>query len=251
MSTTITLHPSTQQAIRHTISHHRSQTTPLSNNTSPIPIFPDTLLESLRSLASSSLLATHFQTNIHPTLSLYISDLFSAARHHPQLDGMLLTVRARKDVEALARAGRVIGGDLTGVEFIRAMGKGAEANSEEINPGGEDVEDGDVESLDIRLDGANTDSSAHGTSNSDEAYPKLHETLDVSEADIARIVPRVLSHRLRVRDGPEDEILGGLMHGAVGNCAECQWRDEGDDEKQSASERSTVKDILVKILAEV
>ena len=41
--------------------------------------------------------------------------LISAVRHHSQLDA-----------KALARAIRVIGGDLTGVEFIKAMGKDAE-----------------------------------------------------------------------------------------------------------------------------
>ena len=78
------------------------------------------------------------------------------------------------------------------------------------------------------------------------------EVLDVSEADIARIVPRVLSHRLRVRDGPEDEIMGNLIHSAVGSCATCEVGDEEDDvKKQSTWERRMVKDILVRILAEI
>jgi hypothetical protein len=254
MSTTINLHPSTQQAIRHThIYHHNS----FSPTTSPpatklAPIFPDTLLESLRLLAARPpLFSTQSKTNIHPTLSLYISDLFSAARHHPQLDGMLLTTRARQDVEALARAGRIIGGDLTGAEFIRTMGKGAEASLKEENDiAQENIEDVDVDSLDIGLDGENIDGSPH---HSAEAYPKSDETFDVSEADIARIVPRVLSHRLRVRDGPEDEILGSLVHTAVRRCAECDgWNNGDDSENQEKWEkRDTVKDILVKILAEV
>ena len=107
--------------------------------------------------------------------------------------------------------------------------------------------------LDIRP-GEVTDDSPHGTFNSDEAefFLGSDEILDVSEADIARIVPRVLSHRLRVRDRPEDEILGSLMYSAVGTCAEClRHNDEDDGDKQNTWERSTVKDILVKILAEV
>jgi len=257
MSTTITLHPSTQQAIRHTLSHHRNPVSPTTSPSTilPAPIFPDTLLKSLQSLASSPPpFPTQSETNIHPTLFLYISDLFSAARHHPQLDGTLLTARARKDVESLVKAERIIGGDLTGVEFIRVVGKEAEANlKEKNNTVEENVEDGDVESLDIGLDEENIDGSLNEISNSDEAYPNSDGTLDVSEADIARIVPRVLSHRLRVRDGPEDEILGSLAHSAVRSCAESQWGDEADDEgdgeKQTA--RNTVKEILVKILAEV
>jgi hypothetical protein len=254
MSTTITLHPSTQQAIRYTLSHHRSHPTSPSIISPSAPIFPDTLFKSLRSLASSPppLFSSESRINIHPTLFIYISDLFSAARHHPQLDGTLLTARALKDVEALVRAGRIIGGDLTGVEFIRVMSKGAEANSEEKDDIDRSVEDGDVESLEIGPEGENGKDSRHETSNSEEIYPMPDEVLDVSEADIARIVPRVLSHRLRVRDGPEDEIMGNLMHSAVGSCATCEVGDEDDDvKKQSMWERRMVKDILVRILAEV
>jgi len=35
--------------------------------------------------------------------------------------------------------------------------------------------------------------------------------MDVSEVDIARIIPRVLTHRLRVRDGPDHEIFSGVV----------------------------------------
>src|ERR1700691_4033874 len=185
MSTTITLHPSTQQAIRHTLSHHRNPVSPTTSPSTilPAPIFPDTLLKSLQSLASSPPpFPTQSETNIHPTLFLYISDLFSAARHHPQLDGTLLTARARKDVESLVKAERIIGGDLTGVEFIRVVGKEAEANlKEKNNTVEENVEDGDVESLDIVLDEENIDGSLNEISNSDEAYPNSDGTLDVSE----------------------------------------------------------------------
>src|SRR5882672_9004381 len=175
MSTTITLHPSTQQAIRYTLSHHRSHPTSPSTILSSVPILPDTVLKSLRSLASPPpLFSSMSKTNIYPTLSLYISDLFSAARHHPQLDGTLLTARARGDVEALVRAGRIIGGDLTGVEFIRAMGEAAEANLKEND---NDVEDGDIESLDIGPNGGDTNDSPFETSNSVEVYPTPDETL--------------------------------------------------------------------------
>ena len=249
MSTTINLHPSTQQAIHYTLSHHRHSVPPTmpQPTTSSAPLFPTTLLQSLRSLvAPSTSFSTPSKINIHPTLSLYISDLFSAARHHPQLDGMLLTARARKDVESLAKAERIIGGDLTGVEFIKAMG---EAN-EEHDAVQENVvdDDDDVESLDIGID------VEHINGSPPDADPTSDATLDVSEADIARIVPRVLSHRLRVRNGPQDEILGSLTHTAVGSCAECERDDDVDHEDADGTvydERPTVKDILVKILAEV
>ena len=67
-----------------------------------------------------------------------------------------------------------------------------------------------------------------------------HEVMDVSEEDVATILPRVISHRVRVRDGPEDELLGSLVFCAAGPApGKGQW------------ERKTVKDIMVKILTEV
>lgn len=247
MSTSINLHASTQQAIRHMLPYHRtslSQPAPTADS-----ILPENLMKSLRSLAAPPpLFALKSKTNIHPTLSIYITDLFSAARHHPQLDGMLLTARARQDTEALARAVRVLGGDLTGIEFIRSVGKEMEADSKSF----EDSMDGsNIDSLNTDLPQENANGFIHAV----HEYSEPQETLDVSEADIARIVPRVLSHRLRVRDGPEDEILGSLEYGAVASCSdwEHEMSDEhsGMDKKQKQWQRSTVKDILVKILAEV
>jgi len=129
------------------------------------------------------------------------------------------------------------------------MSKGAEANLEEKNDIDKSIEDGDIESLEVGPEGGDGKDSRHEIST--EEYSMHDEILDVSEADIARIVPRVLSHRLRVRDGPADEIMGSLMHSAVGSCAACEGGNEEDDEKQSTWERRMVKDILVKILAEV
>lgn len=263
MSTTINLHPSTQHALRHALPHQRfpfPHATTISQT--PSSIFPETFLNSLRSLTCTpSQFGAQPKTKIHPNLFLYISDLFSAARHHPQLDGTLLTATARKDVEPLVRAARVIGGDLTGAEFIRAMGKGAEARQQQVEEGENGFEDGveeddDVEELDI---GTHWQSNGNGfahDSNSATAIPSSNTnvSLDVSEADIARIVPRVLSHRLRARD-PEDEIVfGSLQHSAVPSCA--TWTSGGGSsgdqgEPQAKWERSTVKDILVKILGEV
>jgi hypothetical protein len=62
--------------------------------------------------------------------------------------------------------------------------------------------------------------------------------LDVSEADVARVLPRIVSHRLRVRDGPEDEVLGSALYGTV-------------QANNATFERTTVKEVLVKILGEV
>lgn len=169
---------------------------------------------------------------------------------------MLLTARARQDAEALARAARVIGGDPTGIEFIRAMGKGAEARARGKIPFAGTDAHADDQSLseDIEWERVDGHGSMYGSHVSSDRGGMVAEeqTLDVSEADIARIVPRVLSHRLRVRDGPEYEILGSLKHGAVETCADWERSLENSvGDAKAGVERDTVKNILVKILSEV
>lgn len=257
MSTTINLHPATLQAVRHTLSYHRhsisaSTSLHVAPDSSPLsPILSADLLRSLCALASAApAFGVTRKTNIHPTLSLYISDLFSATRHHPQLDAMLLSARARQDTDALVRAARVIGGDPTGIEFITVMGKGAEAKArgelafrdiDAYGPGYEDSLSADMEWEHVNRSQVSAVPS--------EVKPE-EQTLDVSEADIARIVPRVLSHRLRVRDGPEHEVLGSLRYGAVDTCLDGE-RGEKVTSAEGGFERDTVKNILVKILSEV
>lgn len=65
------------------------------------------------------------------------------------------------------------------------------------------------------------------------------QRMDVSEVDIARMLPRVLTHRLRVRDGPDHEILSSVVFPAALN---------GSDKVES--HRRTVKEILVQIIGE-
>ncbi|KAF7985044.1 hypothetical protein HWV62_8881 [Athelia sp. TMB] len=263
MSTTINLHPTTLQAVRHTLSYHRhsisaSASLHVPQDSSPVsPIISAELLKSLSALASPSpAFGVAHRTNIHPTLSLYISDLFSATRHHPQLDAMLLTARARKDTDALVRAARVIGGDPTGTEFISIMGKGAEAKARGEPPFVETYAYGAgyEDSLSADMDWEHV--NGHDSMNRSQLSAVFSEatseelTLDASEADIARIVPRVLSHRLRVRDGPEHEILGSLRYGVVDICSDWERGDKVTD-SEGGIERDTVKNILVKILSEV
>ena len=64
----------------------------------------------------------------------------------------------------------------------------------------------------------------------------------------ARVFPRVVSHRLRVRDGPDHEILGSVMHPAVGIPRD---RGSGQSDEEPMWERRTVKEALVEILADV
>ena len=93
--------------------------------------------------------------------------------------------------------------------------------------------------------------------------------LDVSEADVARVFPRVVSHRVRVRGGPEEEVLSSAVCSAVdapgsvsrGSLLQLQRetksgkvvgeRGEEGVDRVDGWERKTVKDILVEILMEV
>jgi hypothetical protein len=235
MSTTVDVNAMMRQSLRQSSfrrSPSSSPSTPvlsLSRNP-PVPALPPDFLPALRQL--------HSRTHIAARLSLYISDLFSAARHHPQLDGTFVTARARKDVDDLVKAGRVIGRDLTGAEVIRGLaGSGREVV---------DGKSGDLVGLHGSgnyggLDGCDNTSLPTGPTTSDDAHA-WDTTLDISEADVARIVPRVLSHRLSVRHGPGHELLASMTFGAVNSdVVEDAWE----------SDPNTVKNILVQILSEV
>ncbi|KAJ7693305.1 hypothetical protein B0H17DRAFT_1059662 [Mycena rosella] len=218
------------------------------------PLVPPALLHDLR--------ATYYRTYLSPFLELYASDLFSAARHHPQLDGTLLTAKSMKDAIDLARAGRVIGGDLTGIELVRedAAYAAKAANGREAKP---EQADGSplttaqpfitgtglahryqpIEVVVEEVDGASTPEPGDGAE--PPARAREPEVLEVSGADVARIAPRAMTHRLRVRDGPQDEVFGSAMFPAVP-------ADRADTNVfPDAGGRSTIKEILVRILAEV
>ncbi|KAI0823616.1 hypothetical protein BC628DRAFT_1411399 [Trametes gibbosa] len=88
------------------------------------------------------------------------------------------------------------------------------------------------------------------------------EVWDVSEEDVARVFPRAVSHRLRVRDGPDDEVLGSVMWPAVppeGNAAAAATfggvggspRVDLPGNGTMGWDRRSVKEILVRILADV
>ncbi|KAF8070053.1 hypothetical protein FPV67DRAFT_1485989 [Lyophyllum atratum] len=228
----------------------------------PPPIVPKQLLPRefllfLRSAAQGA--------HVSSILSLYLSDLFSAVRHHPKLDGSLLTARSMNDASALARAGRVLGVDPTGGELLRDY-HGVETFEDEENSdadgehrsfhGYDDIASGS-ESVTINVPRGKTLSQGSlATSIKDldhtsaGAVDELVQTLYVSEADFARIVPRVVTHRLRVRDGPEDELLASAMFGATFESP--LKRPTGPSNTDYDWEtRNSIKDILVEILAEV
>jgi hypothetical protein len=241
-------------------------------------------------------------TYISPHLRLYVSDLFTAARHHPQLDGRLLTTTAHEAAESLARASRVLCMNPTGMELIHEWlsylsteGSDEQAGTE-YSAAGKPLDEklksrdslattisekSDVstpssssrkQSLKSLLAEIATNSEtiqaslATGQSKSmksklgpppdmittsdplSELLPQPEtesdNTFDVSEVDIARIVPRVITHRLRVRNGPRDEVLSSAFFGAT-------TRTVPPPGPEGAKERISVKDVVVRILAEV
>ncbi|KAF7361609.1 hypothetical protein MVEN_00504100 [Mycena venus] len=226
------------------------------------PLVPSGLLHDLR--------ASYHRTHLSPLLNLYASDLFSAARNHPQLDAMLLTAKSMNDVVDLARAQRVIGG-LTGMELVRddaAFAAKAKARTNghgnghtHAKPEPDVAADGHgdspitpelvaptglahhYQSIEVVVEEVDGESMVpeRGDAEKLKARGLEPEVLEVSEADVARIAPRVMTHRLRVRDGPENEVLASVRFPAV------------DDEsgRSKDTSRITIKEILVRILAEV
>ena len=231
---------------------------------------------------------------LHPSLNQYLLDLFAATRHHPALDGTLLTMRAHADAEALARAFRVLHGDTIGAALVEqeaqieghhhrhsqshdhgtagswrsgsaawrsaesVLGKGMHGSGE-FSIGGVRLR---VEAETV--DGASPPRSAGMYDAFLAQMPELSpaeaqaaalkrawpEVWDVSEEDVARIFPRVVSHRLRVRDGPDDEVLGSVMFPAVPPEVGAA-RTEVREGVRLGWERKSVKEILVRILADV
>ena len=186
---------------------------------------------------------------VSPSLSLYVDELFTAARHHHELDGTLLTSRAHKDAESLIRVQRLLSGDSTSTELIRSH-ETEDKVGEESSDGFVDPEN-DMDDLaqplkqDSRLARERaqativSETGPGSTGDTDSTFQLESQRMDVSEVDIARIIPRVLTHRLRVRDGPDHEIFSSVVFPAVLT---------GSDKVES--HRRTVKDILVQIIGE-
>lgn len=205
----------------------------------PSPIISPSDISHLRS----------FSAYVSPSLSLYVDELFTAARHHHELDGTLLTSRAHRDAESLIRIQRLLSGDSTSTELIRSIeieDKVGEDSSDGFIDPGDDLSNQtqplNHDSWHMRGRAGATILSENGPDSAqynDTTSQLESHRMDVSEVDIARILPRVLTHRLRVRDGPDHEILSGVVFPAALT---------GSDRVES--HRRTVKEILVQIIGE-
>ena len=250
LSVAVALHPSTLEAhaTYHPSDFSGTQTPSLSfAPTKPDPVLPRDFLPRLRSFSTP----TH--VNIHPSIRLYIADLISAARHHHELDGTLLGVRSVEDAEALVRAHRVLGAGDVGsalVERTAALSMTSAAGSTlSFHPeGGADVavhlhwvEEGSLATASPRPPG-----SVASGDEADWLRFDPRAKWDVSEVDAAKVVPRVISHRLRVRDGPEDELMASIIFMATSPRVPTGVENNG-----TTWRRRTVKEILVKLMAHV
>lgn len=205
----------------------------------PSPIISPSDVSHLRSLS----------VYVSPSLSLYVDELFTAARHHHELDGTLLTAQAHKDAESLIQVQRLLSGDSTSTELIRSYETGDRVGEESpdgfVGMGNDTL--GPMEPLKqgswlARGEVPATipsESGSNSTGHTDATSQSESLRMDVSEIDIARIIPRVLTHRLRVRDGPDHEILSSVVFPAVVT---------GSDKVET--HRRTVKEILVQIIGE-
>ncbi|KAH6906366.1 hypothetical protein BKA70DRAFT_1287340 [Coprinopsis sp. MPI-PUGE-AT-0042] len=276
------------------------------------PLLPPWFLDLLRRY--------NHKTHLAPHLDLYLSDLFSAVRHHPRLDGMLLTASARKDAEDLARAARVLGTDSSGMELLRSSGNAEgssigdhETTTDELSEHWVHPEiatsnshmqlhapalapnspqyskattltvSGDETAHLLRQRNSSPFTSARSHAPSDDIPPRgagssvrsraaghrqrqlpfdrseegpveektlefNHEVevLDVTEGDVARMMPRVVAHRVRLRDGPEDEVLASAVVGATFDVPHA-----GEGGVLGVYGAVGVKDILVEILNKV
>lgn len=194
------------------------------NTAAPPPISAETVA-SLRVACENA----HFPRQ----LELYLADLFTAARHHHRVDGNMLTLNAMEDAKAFACAWRVLvnGEDVELVEIIaESMATQAISSGISLPISARSIT---IDVPLITMDGIETQKQ------NVVGEPPL-VVLNVSEADVARMVPRVISHRLRIRDGPASEVFGSMVHGAT-------MEETGVEEYR----KTTVKDVLVGILTEV
>lgn len=242
----------------------------------------------------SNLRKAYLETYISPTLMTYLNDLFSATRHRAGLDGTFLTARCMSDAEKLVRAHRVVSTDLNGMELLRDGDDEnwiLEDQDDEEHDNDEDEDDDDNDDDDENSDEQWQTVEADEFSSFGITFPKSLNSkkqpqttvssnsksktktnkkinnnnnnlkngipkLEVTEINIARMFPRCVSHRLRVRDGPREEVVAAsLLFGAT-----FDWDDEVDDAGTNTGrevymgtyeERPTVKDVLVSILSEV
>jgi hypothetical protein len=191
------------------------------------------------------------RVELHPNLERYAADLVTQARHHPVLDGTLIGVRAHRDISALLRASRVVRGESGGGALLRAIAAEAHALAERggaasTMEGTWEEEDGLVdETLEgermLNMDKRSCISELeNGSIVQTHALGGVDSVWNISDENVRAIVPGVLRHRLAVRAGPEEQVLGSILYGAV--------PPRGQENVERTWERPTVEEVLLEIL---
>ncbi|KAF5348644.1 hypothetical protein D9758_006766 [Tetrapyrgos nigripes] len=213
---------------------------------------------------------TYTKVLFPPSLNIFLSDLFSAARHHHQVDGTLLTAKAMSEAIELARAARVLGVTPTGVDLIErkmedlvrlrtGLGIGSAPNAGSLSESMNREEEAWIDIIDYDdMQNGRADASAdphlptvsgtQGIGDNSAGKEFVAPLLDVTQEDVARIFPRIVTHRLRVRNGPEDEIFSSAVYGAT---SALYLGAEGGKTRRIGERHITIKDILVSILQTV
>jgi len=232
MSASVLPSASTRQSV--SLVRSEIQAPPIIN---PSPVISPSDISYLRS----------FSVYVSPSLSSYVDELFTAARHHHELDGTLLTSRAHRDAESLIRVQRLLSGDTTSTDLIRSYEVGDKVGEESsdifIDPGNDPSDPTQPLKDETWLARGRAQATIPPETGPDSTVSSTSQLesqrMDASEVDVARILPRVLTHRLRVRDGPDHEILSSVVFPAAL---------AGSDNVES--HRRTVKGILVQIIGE-
>jgi hypothetical protein len=177
------------------------------------------------------------------------------------------------DAEKLARAHRVVGTDLNGMELLREgddqgwlqeeQGGGDDDRGQDYEEGDEEDDNSDeqwqtVEADDFSTFGVSFNPKKQTIPSTVSSQPKTKNKkqipmLEVTEINIARMFPRCVSHRLRVRDGPKEEVFASMVFGATFDFDDDEIGKVGGSLEggEVVEERPTVKDVLVSILSEV
>lgn len=84
---------------------------------------------------------------------------------------------------------------------------------------------------------------AHAKSTQEERNQMITPSeLDATDEDVRSVFPRVVSHRLKVRESPRDELLASAVFCAT---------DASDEGYYTQNERRTVKEVVTEIMNSV
>ncbi|PVG02573.1 hypothetical protein CPB86DRAFT_772754 [Serendipita vermifera] len=182
------------------------------------------------------------ETEINDVLDMYIANLISSIRYHPQLDASLISSRCTKDLHEFTKAAWLF------------MGNSVEYYDDRNGAGSHER----ISELDRELLSPSTAGSSsirHGV--------KVRRRVMTPE-DVKRVIRHVVGHRVSVRESLHDQLLGNLLCSASRKMEmDAELERGGDvevgDEEGTLSDqrgyyrevRRTIKDVLNEAIAAV